>query len=309
MNKKTIYFIFFLFSSIILFSQNKVKKAIDTVNNGRFDIILFDDFSWKYKNNDSVFKLLAKEDSLKLYKFIYENRHLSCNQEWFDKDWDTTRMWSYEGENYKIYEDTLLIDLVCGEHKFVMPRKGIISSKFGWRGGGMHQGIDIQLKIGDTILAAFDGKVKFAGRYYGYGYVVVIRGYNGLETLYAHLSKINCTVNQEVTAGDLIGLGGATGRATGPHLHFEIRYKNTPIDPQLIIDFVNNKLIKDDFLIVPKHFGEQKEANEAKYYTVKSGDTLGSIANRNGTSIRNICKLNNITETTILSIGKNLRIR
>jgi murein DD-endopeptidase MepM/ murein hydrolase activator NlpD len=290
-----------------LLSQTN-KEAIDTLVHRGFKTILYNDYTWKFLNHDSVMKEIAIQDSVKLYNFIYENRMLSCDNNLFEKDWDTTLFWSYEEKNYKIYEDTLLINLLC-RGNFVCPYRGIVSSKFGWRSGRLHQGIDIQLRTGDTIVSAFDGKVRYTGRYYGYGNAVVVRHHNGLETLYAHLSQINCAVNQIVTAGDLVGLGGMTGRASGPHLHFEIRYKNTPIDPQLIIDFANFDLLSPNFLIVPKHFSYAKEVNETQYYTIKSGDTLGAIAYRYRTSVKTLCKLNNMTETTTLTIGRNIRVR
>ena len=301
----SIFLIIFTFSN--LYSQNK-RNALDTVEHKGFKVILYDDYSWKFINQDSVLKILAVQDSVKLYNYIYENKVLSCDEILFEKNWDTTIFLSYEERNYKIYEDTLLINLLC-HGKFVCPYKGIVSSKFGWRGGSMHQGTDVQLRIGDSILSAFDGKVRYTGRYYGYGNAVIVRCYNGLETIYAHLSQINCAVNQEVKAGECIGLGGMSGRATGPHLHFEIRYKNTPIDPQLIVDFKTFDLVSSTFLILPKHFSVAKEANEAQYHIIKSGDTLGAIANRYRTSVREICRLNNIKETTILSIGRNIRVR
>ncbi|MDR2835018.1 MAG: peptidoglycan DD-metalloendopeptidase family protein [Bacteroidales bacterium] len=304
---KILCLLLFSIISININSQNKKQVPIDTVNNGKYNIILYNDFSWKYENHDSILKIFDIEDSVKLYTYIRETKFLSCDNEWFEKNWDTTIMWSYEEKNYKIYEDTLLINLLCSGN-FIVPHKGKVSSKFGWRSGRLHQGTDIQLHTGDTIVAAFDGKVRFVGSYYGYGNVIVIRCHNGLETVYAHLSKIDCFKNQEVKAGDYIGKGGSTGRSTGPHLHFEIRYKNTPIDPQLIVDFEKGDLISSTFLIIPKHFSYAKEVNESQYYIVKSGDTLGGIASRYRTNIKSICRMNNISETTILSIGKQLRV-
>lgn len=130
------------------------------------------------------------------------------------------------------------------------PIMGRVTSGFGYRPrfGRIHRGVDIGLKIGDTVRVAFDGKVRmtsFDKR--GYGYYVVVRHDNGMETVYGHLSKFIAKPNQVVKAGDPIALGGNTGRSTGPHLHFETRYYGLAINPQLIIDFENGVPIKDVF--------------------------------------------------------------
>ena len=120
---------------------------------------------------------------------------------------------------------------------FCFPVKTHITSKFGKRWGRMHNGIDIALKTGDSVVCAFDGKVRFAtNNHNGFGKLIIIRHPNGLETYYAHLSKIDVVPNQIVKAGEYIGKGGRTGRVTGPHLHFETRYKGKPINPLHLID-------------------------------------------------------------------------
>lgn len=136
---------------------------------------------------------------------------------------------------------------------------------------------------------------------------------NGLETVYAHLSRVLVHENQRVHCGEPIGLGGNTGRSTGSHLHFEIRFLGNALNPQLLIDFENN-LIKDNEYIITKrntfyHQKELKELAAAKYYTVRSGDTLGHIARRYGTSVSALCRLNGIRSTSIIRIGQRLRVR
>jgi len=113
-------------------------------------------------------------------------------------------------------------------------RKLIITSKYGMRNGKKHFGVDFRVNVGDTVRSVFCGKVRIAKWDKTYGYVVVIRNFNMSETVYAHLDKILVAVNQEIEMGYPIGLGGNTGRSSGPHLHFEIRYKGFPINP--IID-------------------------------------------------------------------------
>lgn len=133
---------------------------------------------------------------------------------------------------------------------YVHPISGRVTSAFGYRPrfGRIHRGIDLSLKIGDTVRVAFDGKVrltKFERR--GYGYYVVVRHTNGMETVYGHLSKFLVKPDQVVKAGDPIALGGNTGRSTGPHLHFETRYLGLAINPTELIDFENGVTIKDTY--------------------------------------------------------------
>ena len=141
-----------------------------------------------------------------------------------------------------------------------------INSPFGPRWGRQHEGLDIKVYIGDTIRAAFDGKVricKYNGS--GYGYYIVIRHPNGLETLYGHLSKQIVKKDQVVRAGDPIGLGGNTGKSSGSHLHFETRVLGQPINPALLFDFVNQD-VTGDYFIVNNGFSK---GNVAKYNSSK----------------------------------------
>lgn len=133
---------------------------------------------------------------------------------------------------------------------FVAPVRSRVTSPYGWRArfGRMHRGVDLSLKVGDTVRCAFDGKVrltKYEGK--GYGYYVVVRHDNGMETVYGHLSKFLVKPNQRVKAGEPLALGGNTGRSTGPHLHFETRYLGLAINPEAIIDFDNGVTHKDVF--------------------------------------------------------------
>jgi len=138
------------------------------------------------------------------------------------------------------------------ENSFVFPYKGKVISKFGYRGGRVHTGTDIKLNLNDQVYVAFDGVVRMAKRYGGYGNIVVVRHYNGLESVYSHLSKINVNVNQKVNAGDIIGLGGRTGRATTCHLHFELRFLGNPFNVEKLLDF-DNFTLKTDTLVIDKN--------------------------------------------------------
>ena len=192
-----------------------------------------------------------------------------------------------------------------------------ITSPFGPRWRRMHNALDLKVNIGDTIVAAFDGKVRIA-RYErrGYGKYVVIRHDNGLETIYGHLSKQLVEENQLVKAGEVIGLGGNTGRSTGSHLHFETRFLGIAINPALMFDFPKQDIVADTYTF-KKTKGYQRAAGShdtqlasdgtIRYHKVKSGDTLSRIAKLRGLSISTLCKLTRITTKTILRPGQVLR--
>lgn len=147
-------------------------------------------------------------------------------------------------------EQTSIPVLQPGE-KFTATWYGKLSSGYKWRWGRQHHGVDLGLKTGDPIYAAWDGVVRYAQwNKSGYGNCVVIRHRNGLETLYAHMSKLLVNPNQYVSSGEMIGLGGSTGNSTGPHLHFEIRYKDFSINPELIIDYNTRTLKLDTFQFI-----------------------------------------------------------
>ena len=199
---------------------------------------------------------------------------------------------------------------------FCMPTPNTrITDVFGYRPRRRraHYGLDIKVYVGDTIRAAFDGKVRVVknqGRR-GYGKYVVIRHDNGLETVYGHLSKQLVDTNQLVKAGEPIALGGNTGRSTGSHLHFETRFLGIPINPALMFDFEKQDIVADSYTF-HKTKGSSGTARsmasgEGLFYKVKKGDTLGRIAARQGTSIDKLCKLNRITRKTILRPGQVLR--
>lgn len=167
-----------------------------------------------------------------------------------------SRVEGYVAANYKI-------DL----RNFAMPttsRK--VTSQFGRRWGRQHQGIDVKVYIGDTISSAFDGKVRIA-KYdpRGYGYYVVIRHPNGLETLYGHLSKHLVKPNQIVRAGEPIGLGGNTGRSTGSHLHFETRLLGQPINPVFMFDFENQDVTGDSYIAKTGSISKGSAANRTAH--------------------------------------------
>lgn len=215
---------------------------------------------------------------------------------------------------------------------FTMPTMGHVTSKYGPRWKRIHHGIDLKVQIGDTIYAAFDGKVRvceFERR--GYGNYVVIRHPNGLETVYGHLSGFLVSNNEVVRSGQPIALGGNTGRSTGSHLHFELRFLGRSIDPTDVIDFDNKVCHKDKYMVDISTLGRPgQRANVAKssatysktkasgnnkyatgtvkYYRIKKGDTLAKIAKANGITVKKLCSLNSMSQNETLRLGKTLRV-
>lgn len=215
--------------------------------------------------------------------------------------------------------DSLLLTLVDSAHGFSMPSEGKLISKFGPRRRRQHKGVDLKLNTGDPVRSVFDGVVRYAKRNrHGFGNLVVIRHFNGLETYYAHLSKIEVKPYQAVKAGELIGAGGRTGRARGSHLHFEMRLFDKPFDPAKIIQFDSARLIAEKVWLDRNFFtppsrqslaknGKNPPASEG-YHVVRKGDTLGRIARRYGTSVRHLCALNGLKKTSILKVGRRLKL-
>ncbi len=211
--------------------------------------------------------------------------------------------------------DTYKIDLTG----FSMPTTNTrVTSPFGPRWRRMHNGIDIKVNIGDTIYAAFDGKIRMVSyERRGYGNYVVIRHDNGLETIYGHLSKHLVKEDQYVKSGEPIGLGGNTGRSTGSHLHFETRFLGVAINPAFMFDFPNQDIVADSYTFSRKGGNSRTtsggttlasaEDGTIRYHKVRQGDTLSKIAKERGVTIDKLCQLNKIKRTTILRVGQVLR--
>lgn len=255
-----------------------------------------------------------------------------------------------EGEEGPLWDHSVSIPATfdVDVSKFVAPTLGRVTSPFGWRRRRMHKGVDLKLYVGDTVRAAFDGKIrvrKYERR--GYGYYYVIRHNNGLETVYGHLSKQILPQDTEVKAGQAIGLGGNTGRSSGSHLHFEMRFMGIALDPGDIIDFDSFKP-KSDVYEFKRSYAEWAQNNKgrrgAKYkeskgrnnvsvannkqasttkqsntkatntkssgrgiHIVKQGDTLTRIAARYGTTVDKLCRLNGINQNKTLQLGQRIR--
>ena len=256
-------------------------------------------------------KQMSLVDSIALRRMLLNESHLFPSQELYP-EWDNAKL-HYDAQR----PDSFSIDLTS----FVMPTTNTkITDIFGYRPRRrrVHNGLDIKVQIGDTIRAAFDGKVRVVkdqGRRRGYGKYVVVRHENGLETVYGHLSKWLVTEDQYVKAGDPIALGGNTGRSTGSHLHFETLFMGKALDPALMFDFVNQDVTGDYYVyrkpvrkVVDKKTGAVRtESTEALYYKVRSGDTLSKIAKRQGVSLATLYKLNGMNSKSKLRIGQSIR--
>ena len=221
--------------------------------------------------------------------------------------WTNARVNPYD----KLF-DQLKEDVHISMAGFRLPHPGYVTSPYGMRKYRMHKGTDIKVQIGDSIRSAWDGQVRIVGwDPHGYGYYVVVRHTNGLETIYGHLSSPLVDEYQLVDAGEVLGLGGNTGRSTGSHLHWEIRYLGEAMNPANFVDFSTGQLKNKDEYVIGIKAMKQKKAEQAamQYYKVKQGDTLSGIAKKYGTSVKRLCQLNNIKETTILQIGRKLRVK
>lgn len=287
-----------------------VLDTLDSGNDALF-VVLYSNNTWKYVRNREV----AKDSTI------------------FEKYWDTTTLFPYRELDMSSIPASVVIDLVDSTTSYHCPYQGGVHprGKYGPRRRRQHQGVDLPLKMGDPVYATFCGRVRIS-QYNkgGYGNLIILRHDNGLETYYGHLSERLVEPGQWVEAGQIIGLGGSTGRSTGPHLHFETRFYGQSFDPERLIDFKSGMLCRETFLLKKSFFSihsnagqdfddeianeeeDRKEAAEKaamKYHRIRSGDTLGGIARRYGTTVTNICRLNGIKSTTILRIGRSLRVK
>ncbi|MCD8261339.1 MAG: peptidoglycan DD-metalloendopeptidase family protein [Bacteroides sp.] len=256
-------------------------------------------------------KKVKSVDSLALQKQIKaeqaEYPAYSLYPEWSNKSVSLAGQKLNIPESYKI-------DLTG----FSMPTTNTrVTSPFGPRWRRMHNGIDIKVHIGDTIYAAFDGRIRIVSfERRGYGNYVVIRHDNGLETIYGHLSKHLVKENEYIQSGQPIGLGGNTGRSTGSHLHFETRFMGVAINPAFMFDFPNQDIVAD-YYTYRKTGGRSTSVSSGtmalaqngtiRYHKVQKGDTLSKIAKQRGTTINKLCQLNRISKTTVLRVGQVLR--
>lgn len=289
--------------------------------------------------------LLLTDNTWKYYRDPAE----ALKSEAFTRNWSTNTINPYNTSLSDVPDD-IRIWVADTLSEYHCPRQTKVYSAFGIRHRRRHQGVDLPLKTGDPVGAAFAGRVRVSNYTRGYGNLVIIRHENGLETYYGHLSKREVEPGDWVEAGQIIGLGGSTGRSTGPHLHFETRYEGYAFDPEWLIDFETGVLRHRLFVLkkryldanskyVPESEDEEyeinvgderdravadsieavrqaerekaaREAAAAQYYKIRSGDTLGKIARRYGTTVNAICRLNpGLTARTTLRVGRSIRVK
>ncbi|MBR2147247.1 MAG: M23 family metallopeptidase [Muribaculaceae bacterium] len=181
----------------------------------------------------------------------------------YSEGWNSDRVNPYQNSNIP---SSKVLDV----SDYHMPVKHkVVTSHFGYRRqfGRMHYGVDLKASVGDTVYAAFSGKVRLTKfERNGYGFYVIVRHDNGMETVYGHLSKFLVKPNQNVKAGTPIALSGNTGRSTGPHLHFETRYMGIAINPEKIFDFTNGKTHHDHYT-----FNKNSSDNANNHQSASSG--------------------------------------
>ena len=291
--------------------------AIDTIDisDGRVSVVLKDDNTW----------------------FYIKNRDVIAQDEVFTSHWSENVINSYSSVSLASLPLRNTVCLIDSVSKWTCPYQTKVFSKFGYRHGRQHQGVDLPLAKGTPVKAAFDGKVRVSMYTSGYGNLVVIRHENGLETYYGHLSRRDVSPGDWVSSGDVIGLGGSTGRSTGPHLHFETRYMGFAFDPQWIADYESGELHSPVFVLkriyldpsshyVPQSLDEEDDvfgtdeeiaAEEARraaelaamrWHTVKSGETVSSIAVKEHVSQAKIKSLNPGLNINKIRVGQKIRV-
>lgn len=313
-----------IFMSNSLFALN--KDSIASFENANQPFITCSENSYQMYNAE-----LLNSDSAFILSF---NRYL--------KTWDEKRPSVYKSAKY-LGNGSVKLLLFPDSGAYSMPcDNNLVTSRYGWRRGRMHRGTDVDLETGDELRSVMDGVVRFAGWYSGYGYCVLIRHINGLETLYAHMSKLSVKSGQFVSHGEKIGLGGTTGHSTGSHLHFEVHFMGKAMNPEIIFNFKTGKA-KTNYLIissdgkakafepltdslpvqeividtqdssseqvVKKSIAKKPSAQTIKYHFVKKGETLYRISKRYGISVSTLCRLNRIRSTSTLRIGQRLRVK
>ena len=298
----------------------QAQRALDTIDTEVGKIVLYSNKTWSFLQVSTFDGIMNPRI----------HQEMIAQDPSFKHPWSNDVCFTSRNDMSKLKDTIWLCVNNESDQNFNMPAPGIVTSRYGPRNGRNHNGIDIDLETGDTVYAAWSGKVRYA-KYNdgGFGNLVIIRHPNGLETLYAHLSKLLVYPDQDIVAGEPIGLGGNTGHSYGSHLHFEVRFYDVPMNPEEVIDF-EAKAIKNENLFVHKglfrpgakpsdyyedHPTEVIQAPvvvrtpQVRYYKVRPGDTLTEIAARNGTTVSHLCQLNGIKPTSVLQVGRSIRVK
>lgn len=239
--------------------------------------------------------------------------------------WNTTIYNPYRNATVKF---PLQLKFTDSTYSSPVLHEKVVTSRYGWRHGRPHQGIDIDLVTGDSVVSVLDGIVRLAKYSSGHGKTVVVRHYNGLETTYAHLSHIEVEANDTIKKGQYLGKGGNTGNSRGSHLHFVASFKGEYIHPEYLFDFTSSDAIRTQEFWITQEWTNARFHNsramsnfnvltseeaalaslvkKRTIYVVKKGDTLYAISRRNNLSISKICDANAIASTAPLKIGQKL---
>ena len=230
--------------------------------------------SFSKKHND----LLAKQNRVKDQIRVQEAQKYAADlyeegepePDIYTEGWDSDLVNCYKDANVP---NSKVIDV----RHYVMPIKGnYVTSHYGYRPqfGRTHKGIDLRSAIGDTVYSAFSGRVRLT-RFErgGYGFYVIVRHENGLETVYGHLSRFLVKPDQYVKAGQPIALSGNTGRSTGPHLHFETRFMGYAINPEAIFDFGNRCTHTDSYTFTKSTYTKARDYAPSKRYAAAKKST------------------------------------
>ena len=299
MSKKNLFFIFFISLSFISFAKPNSEKIYLTSDSNFFSIINFFQ-SYTTQTDTTISNPTINNDDF-YSQFSLDNENASLINP------------------YKVSIDSLpdSVHIACSNYCYPTISQRI-TSRFGIRGARFHNGIDIGVQYGDTIRAPFSGTVRFVSyQRGGYGRYLIIHHDNGLESIMAHFSRTLVNVGETVEAGTPVGLGGSTGRSTGPHLHLEFRFLGNAFNPEKLINFktteVNINTESNSYLLTKadtySHKAQLEEMKRAAYHRVRSGETLSHIARRYGTTVSRLCALNRLKQTSILQIGQRIRYR
>lgn len=250
-NNRIVFMLLLLPLSNCLYAQRTVpgleelpSRAIDTLSTAdeNVKIIIYTNNTWRY---------------------YYPDLQTRIDKDIYKEHWVNDHVFAYTDIQLNDLPQVTEMELIEKYEDFHAPAVGNVLSKYGTRGRRGHQGVDIPLAMGEPVYAAFSGKVRYA-RYNtgGYGNMVIVRHENGLETWYAHLTRCNVAVNDYVSAGNVIGFCGNTGRSRGSHLHFEVRYCDQTFDPEFIIDFSTGDLRYQTFELNKSFFSIYSRASE-----------------------------------------------
>lgn len=314
-------FLVILFSSVFFISK-ELSAQVEIISPDTTEIIENEEEENEDEESIEFDSVIVESngpywDFLRPRNFVFDINNAPANQ--YYNFWDTIIINPYKND-LKLMEDTVILPLVTDGCGFHPPAIGDLSSTFGFRRWGrrakFHFGVDVRMDVGDPVYAAFAGVIRIAKRSSDYGYMVLIRHENGLETLYAHFSQLLCYVGQNVIAGDIIGLAGSTGRSTGPHLHFEVRFKGEKINPNKLVNFPSGSLLSDSLQIDKscfKHLYEVKaaklKAKTPKYITARKGFTLYKISREYGISVKKLARLNKLSTKSKIKKGRRIRLR